>query len=201
MSAITISRQMGSQGDEIAWQVAQQLGWRRVDRELINRSALAAKVPQVALAEIDELGLFGLRPSAKEWRAYQSQVEQFIRDLADEGGVVIVGRGGQVVLRDRPDVLHVRVIAPFEARVSRLQQKEKISVEAAQARLKESLKARAQYLQRSYSVQVDDPSLYHLVINIGLVNVSQATDLVVQAFQVLTGQRQNDKLKADKMSL
>jgi cytidylate kinase len=187
MSAITISRQMGSQGNEIAWQVAQQLGWRRVNRELINRSALAAKVPQVALAEIDELGLFGLRPSAKEWRAYQSQVEQFIHNLADEGGVVIVGRGGQVVLRDRTDVLHVRVIAPFEARVSWLQQKEKISVEAAQARLKESLKARAQYLQRSYGVQVDDPTLYHLIINTGLVNVSQATGLVVQAFQVLTG--------------
>lgn len=187
MSAITISRQMGSQGNEIAWQVAQQLGWRRVNREVINRSALAARVPQVALAEIDELGLFGLRPSAKEWRAYQSQVEQFIHNLADEGGVVIVGRGGQVVLRDRPDVLHVRVIAPFEARVSWLQQKEKISVEAAQARLKESLKARAQYLQRSYGVQVDDPTLYHLIINTGLVNVSQATGLVVQAFQVLTG--------------
>lgn len=187
MSAITISRQMGSQGNEIAWQVAQKLGWRPVNRQLINQSALAARVPQVALAEIDELGLFGLRPSAKEWRAYQSQVEQFIHNLADEGGVVIVGRGGQVVLRDRPDVLHVRVIAPFEARVSWLQQKEKISVEAAQARLKESLKVRTQYLQRSYGVQVDDPTLYHLVINTGLVNVSQATDLVVQAFQVLTG--------------
>ncbi len=201
MSAITISRQMGSQGNEIAWQVALQLGWRRVNRELINRSALAAKVPQVALAEIDELGFFGLRPSAKEWRTYQGQVERFIRDMADEGGVVIVGRGGQVVLRDRPDVLHVRVIAPFEARVSWLQQKEKISVEAAQARLRESLKARAQYLQRSYDVQVDDPALYHLVINTGLVSVSQATDLVVQAFQILTGRRQNDELKADKMSL
>lgn len=201
MSAITISRQMGSRGDEIAWQVAQQLGWRWVNRELINRSALAAKVPQVALAEIDELGLFGLRPSAKEWRAYQSQIEQFIRALADEGGVVIVGRGGQMVLRDHPDVLHVRVIASFEARVSWLQQKEKISVEAAQARLRESLKARAQYLQRSYGVQVDDPALYHLVINTGLMNVSQATDLVVQAFQILTGRRQNDELKTDKMSL
>lgn len=201
MSAITISRQMGSQGNEIAWQVALQLGWRRVNRELINRSALAAKVPQVALAEIDELSLFGLRPSAKEWRAYQGQVERLIRDMADEGGIVIVGRGGQVVLRDRPDVLHVRVIAPFETRVSWLQQKEKISVEAAQARLRESLKARAQYLQRSYDVQVDDPALYHLVINTGLVSVSQATDLVVQAFQILTGRRQNDELKADKMSL
>lgn len=201
MSAITISRQMGSQGNEIAWQVALQLGWRWVNRELINRSALAAKVPQVALAEIDELSLFGLRPSAKEWRAYQGQVERLIRDMADEGGVVIVGRGGQVVLRDRPDVLHVRVIAPFETRVSWLQQKEKISVEAAQARLRESLKARAQYLQRSYDVQVDDPALYHLVINTGLVSVSQATDLVVQAFQILTGRRQNDELKADKMSL
>ena len=118
MSAITVSRQMGSRGDELALQVAQRLGWRRVCRDLINQAARAAGVPQVALAEIDELGFLGLRPSAKDWRAYQNQVERIIRELADAGEVVIVGRGGQVVLRGRPDVWHVRVIAPPEARVT-----------------------------------------------------------------------------------
>jgi len=102
MSAITVSRQMGSRGDELALQVAGRLGWQRVCRDLINQAARSAGVPQVALAEIDELGFLGLRPSAKEWRVYQSQVERIIRDLADGGNVVIVGRGGQVVLHDRP---------------------------------------------------------------------------------------------------
>ena len=201
MGAITISRQMGSYGDEIALQVARRLGWRLVCRELINRSALAAGVPQVALAEIDELGFFGVRPSPGEWQAYQSQVERFIRDLADEGKVIIVGRGGQVALRDRPETLHVRIIAPFETRVARLQAENNIPAAAARARLAESLKRRAHYLRRSYGVEVDDPALYHLTLNTGLLTVSQGANLILQAFQSLIEQGQNFTLKANETSL
>lgn len=186
MSSITVSRQMSSHGDELAWGVAQQLGWRWVSRDLINRAALAAGAPQIALAELDELGLFGLRPSPKEWRAYQNQIERIIRELADEGEVVIMGRGGQVVLRNRPDVLHVRVVAPLESRVNWLQQGQQLSAAAAQARLLQSDKNRAGYLKRSYHVDPNDPTLYHLTINTGLLDLPQAVRLVVQAFQELS---------------
>jgi cytidylate kinase len=182
MGAITISRQVNSRGDELARQVAEQLGWRWVARDLINQAALAAGAPQVALAEIDELGFLGLRPSAKEWRAYQGQVERIISDLADEGNVVIVGRGGQVVLRDRPDVLHVRVVAPLAKRTAWLQQEKNISAETAEARLVQSDKSRSRYLEQSYKVQVNDPTLYHVVINTGLLGLLQGVKLVTQAF-------------------
>ena len=187
MGAITISRQMGSRGDELAQQVAQQLGWRWVSHDLINRAALAAGAPQVALAEIDELDFFHLHPSAKEWRAYQSQVERFIVDLANEGNVVIIGRGGQIVLREYPDVLHVRVIAPFETRVTWLQQENNIPAESAQARLEKSDGRRGRYLRRSYKVNLNDPALYHLIINSGLLDLPQAVNLVVQTFRQTTG--------------
>jgi cytidylate kinase len=183
MSAITISRQMGSQGDELALQVAQQLGWRLIQRNLINQAALAAGIPHMALADIDELGLLNLRPSVKEWRAYQNQVESIIRYWADKGKTVIVGRGGQMALRGRPEVFHIRVVAPFELRVAQLQQEENISTESARARLEASAKMRARYLRRSYRVQIDDPSLYHLTLNTGLLGLSQAVNLVMQAFQ------------------
>jgi cytidylate kinase len=186
MGAITISRQMDSGGDELALYVAQRLGWRRVCRDLINQAALAAGVPQVALAEIDELGLLRLRPSTRDWQAYQGQVERIIRELADEGDVVIVGRGGQVVLRGRPDVLHVRVVAPLEVRIASLQQKKNVSAEAARTRLEASDKARARYLWRSHSARLDDPALYHFIINTGLLGLSHAGHLVVQAFQEWT---------------
>ena len=181
MSAITVSRQMGSRGDELALQVAGRLGWQRVCRDLINQAARSAGVPQVALAEIDELGFLGLRPSAKEWRVYQSQVERIIRDLADGGNVVIVGRGGQVVLHDRPDVLHVRVVSPFEMRVARLRQERKVSEESAGACLEASDRARARFFRRSHGVRVGDPALYHLTINTGLLDLSEAVNQVVQA--------------------
>lgn len=174
---------MGSRGDELAEQVAQRLGWRRVGRYLINQAALAGGVPQVALAEIDELGFFGLQPSDEEWQAYQNEVERFICHLADQGNVVIVGRGGQIVLRDRLDVLHVRVIAPLETRATQLQTERNVSSEAAYACLEESLIGRTRYLHHCYDILVDDPTLYHLVINTGLVKLSQAVNLIVQACQ------------------
>jgi cytidylate kinase len=183
MSAITISRQMGSQGDELAFEVAQQLGWRLVQRNLINQAALAADIPHMALVDIDELGLLNLRPSAREWRAYQSQVEGIIRYWADKGETVIVGRGGQMTLRDRLDVFHIRVVAPVELRVTQLQQEKNISAESAQARLETSAKTRAHYLRRSYRAQLDDPTLYHLVINTGLLGLPQAVKTTIQAFR------------------
>jgi cytidylate kinase len=186
MGAITISRQVNSRGGELAQQLAQQSGWQWISRDLINRAALAANAPQVALAEIDELDFFGLHPSAEEWQAYQGQVERLIRNLADEGNIVIVGRGGQVVLRSRPDVLHVRVVAPFETRSVWLQQEKNISAEAAHACLVKNDEARARYLRRSYGVHLDDPTLYHLIINTGLLDMPQAVNLVAQAFRELT---------------
>lgn len=187
MSAITVSRQVGSRGDELAARVAERLGWRLVGRELINQAAREAGVPVVALAEMDELQLLDIRPSARDWRAYQTQVERIIRGLADEGGVVIVGRGGQVVLRERPDVLHVRVVAPLEVRLGWLQQERGLSRETAVVYLEMSSRTRARYVRRSYRVDVNDPSLYHLVINTGLLSLEQAAHLIMQALREIGG--------------
>ena len=185
MSVITISRQMASLGNEIASEVAERLGWQRVCRNLINQAARAAGVPQVALAEIDELGFLGLHPSTKEWQAYQNQVKTIVLQLAGEGNVVIVGRGGQIILRDFPNALHLRVVAPLAVRATRLQQQERISAEAAYARLEASDKTRTRYLQRGYGVALNDPTLYHLVINTGWLAVPQAVDLILQTYRTV----------------
>ena len=187
MGVITISRQMGSQGSQLAQQVAQRLSWRRVGRELINQAALTAGVPQVALAEIDELGLFGLRPTAKDRRAYLRQVEIIITDLAYQGNVVIVGRGGQVILRDRPDAFHVRIVAPLQTRVKWFQQEKQISEQAARACLIESDQVRARYLKQNYKVGVNDPNMYHLVINTGFWRLTQASTILAQSYQAWLG--------------
>jgi cytidylate kinase len=181
MSIITISRQMGSRGDEIALAVTKQLGAQQVCRDIINQAARAARVPQVALADIDELGVLGLHPSAEEWRSYKNQVERIIIDLVKEGNKVIVGRGGQMVLHDWPKVLHVRIITPLDIRIARLQQSKHISLDAVRARLEASDKTRARYLRKNYGVDWNDPALYHLVINTGVVKLDQAVQVILQA--------------------
>jgi CMP/dCMP kinase len=185
MQAISISRQMGSGGDELAQRVALQLHWGRVNHEVMNRAALAAGAPHMALAEIDELGLLNLRSTTTERRVYQREVECIIRELAEAGLVVIVGRGVQVILQNQPGVLHVRVVAPLEMRVVRLQQTKHLSLEAAHACLAQSDHARARYLRRTYNRNIDDPLLYHLVLNMGLLEMTQAVNLVARTYQEL----------------
>lgn len=181
MPVITLSRELGSRGDDVAMAVAGQLGLRLVGRELINRAAREAGVPEVALAEIDELGLLGVKPDRTALRLYRETVERVILEQAAQGDVLLVGRGSQVVLAGRPGVLHVRIIAPLDARVRCVQERCHIPTEAAAARVAASDRARAAFLRRHYGVRWDDPRLYDLVINMAYLSVEDATALVCLA--------------------
>lgn len=183
MGVITISRQSGSLDNQIAQAVATRLGYRLVWRELINQAARQAWAPEVALAMLDELGILGLNPSSKACLAYREAVRQVMLDLAAAGNVVIVGRAGQVVLRDRADVLHVRLIAPENIRVERIADQHHITRQAAQAQVKASDRSRRLYLINCYEVDWNDPYLYHLSINTGLVGIEEATSLICQTAQ------------------
>src|SRR5512133_1636072 len=117
MAVITISRQMGSLGCQVAEAIAHCLSYKVVWREVINDAAIRAGVPEVALATIDELDFLGLRPSADARRAYHEAVREIMHELAAEGNVVLVGRAGQVILRGVEGVLHVRLYAPLHLRI------------------------------------------------------------------------------------
>jgi cytidylate kinase len=183
MAAITISRQMGSLGCQVAEETARRLGYKLVWREIINQSALRAGVPEVALATIDELDLLGLRPSRADQQAYHRAVRHYLGELAEEGNVVIVGRAGQVILKDQPGVLHVRIIASEEIRISRTASEKSVSVDKARVIVEKSDESRARYLRRNYHAELDDPSLYDLVINTDRLLVPEAADLICAAIE------------------
>lgn len=181
MTVITISRQMGSLGCEIAHAVKNRLGYRIVWRELINEAAIKSGMPSMALAVIDELGLLGLSPTKKEHQAYWQAVNQVMDGLTAEGNVVIVGRAGQAILHERTGVLHVRLVAPLEVRVERVAQRQNIGLEFAREQVKASDKARAYYLKRFYRMSWDDPYLYDLIINTGRTSTNSAVEVICQA--------------------
>jgi cytidylate kinase len=181
MAVITISRQMGSLGCEIAHAVKDRLGYRIVWRELINEAAIKSGMPSMALAVIDELGLLGLSPTKKEHQAYWQAVNQVMKSLAGEGNIVIVGRAGQAILGGYAGVLHVRLTAPLETRVQRVAERQNIEQECALEQVKASDKARSNYLKRFYQARWDDADLYHLIINTGNVSTLSAIDLICRA--------------------
>lgn len=181
MDVITISRQLGSLGFQVGQAVAAKLNHRLVWRELINQAAIRSGAPEVALAMIDELNLLGLSPTPSQFKAYIQVVDQVIRELAVEGGIVIVGRGGQVVLRRDPRVLHIRVVSPLEVRIQRICSFRGISVEAASAQIETSDRTRKNYLRRAYQVDWEDPALYDLVLNTDRMSLSTAAEIICQA--------------------
>jgi len=183
MNVLTLSRQLGSQGDWIANTVAQSLGFSYMDHQIVNRAARRAGVPEVALAHIDELGLLGLRPSPQDHRAYISQVESVLLELASQGNVVIVGCGAQVVLANHPRTVHVQVVAPLDIRLGHLMKQEGIGEEAAMERLLASDRKRANYLKTNYGIDWLNQELYDLVINTKRIAPEAAVSCIFQLLQ------------------
>lgn len=183
MAVITISRQMGSLGFEIGNLVSDRLGYRIVWRELINEAAQRSGAPDVALAVIDELGLLGVTPSAKNSLAYLEAVRSVVLELASKGNVVMIGRAGQRILAGYPGTLHIRLIAPVDLRIQRIAKQQDIPIEAARAQIEASDQHRRQYLKRYYQADWEDPSLYDLVINTGRISSSEACELICMATQ------------------
>ena len=181
MSVITISRQLGSLGTTLGRLVASRLKYRLVQRELINQAARLVSAPDMALAAIDELGLLGLEPDENQQHAYLKAVETVVKKLVQEGNTIIVGRAGQAILQNIPDVLHVRVIAPKHIRIQRIVKAHDISPQAAAAQIEDSDHFRADYLQSFYHIKWDDPTLYHLVINTGQMDLETSAEVVCSA--------------------
>lgn len=181
MAVITISRQLGSLGCDIAQQVADSLGHRLLWRDLINQAARRAGTPEVALETIDELGLLQIRASAKARRAYRAAMQMVMEELAGEGKVVIVGRAGQLILKDWPDTVHIRLIAPVSIRAARVAQRQNIAMDSALAQVQTSDRYRSSYLRRFYQARWDNPELYDLVINTAHLTVREAARLICEA--------------------
>jgi cytidylate kinase len=188
MAVITLSREFGSLGLITAQKVAHHLGYRLVGRELINQAALRAGAPEVALAVIDELNLLGVTPAPGAIEDYVRAVKGVVTELAGEGSVVIVGRGAQVILRDRPDGVRVLIIAPQLLRIERIAQRQSISMTSARAQVEASDRHRRRFLQRYYRVKWEDPLLYDLVINTAWLSADEAAGLICQLATTRQGQ-------------
>jgi cytidylate kinase len=221
MTIITLSRQLGSHGEEIATEVAQTLGLRLVDAATINQAAQRSGVPQVALAEMEREGERGLAtrvlkalrtmpslspisemgmtqpdlsgltipfaglfsptmpPLSASLDGYVHMVDLVIRGLAREGHVLIVGRGGQVLLGKHAGATHVQIVAPQDFRIGVIMERLGLDRRTAQNRVRASDRARFDYVRRYHNVDWLDPTLYHLTINSSRASVATAVDLIM----------------------
>jgi CMP/dCMP kinase len=213
MAVVTISRQLGCGGREIGLEVAARLRSAYMDRGILSAAASLVGAPESAVECLDErcLGMIerltnmiarAFTPSevweySKSGRVVPAQTREVgdvrflfatrrvIRQLAGKGNVVIVGRGGQILLKDCRHALHIRIRGSLEARTRRLAERDGLSIEAATALIRESDRQSEEYLQRFYREDWDNPSLYHLIINTDRLAKEDAIDLIVAGAQAM----------------
>ncbi|GAB4450887.1 MAG: cytidylate kinase-like family protein [Anaerolineae bacterium] len=213
MAIITISRQFGSGGDEVASQVAQRLGYRVFDKAMMAQAAADMELVEGAFVDFSEdtykmQGFLDrlLSPSTvaqvKTWvtnergakvpevvnldEAHSTTLVSATINLAyQRDNMVIVGRGGQAILKERADVLHVRIVAPMNERVQRLVDRANMSYGGAKdAALRHDI-ASADYLKRFYDIDWADPLHYALVLNTGHLGIDLACTLIVRAVSTM----------------
>lgn len=163
-------------------------------RNFLERSAVAGGDPALGPEGLgivlsrrygEILGESPGEPPDLDERRYIQTITGIIEALAEGGNVVLLGRGSPVILRDRPDCLHVLTTAPFDLRVQRVALREEIPVEEATRRVHESDRGRAGFHRKFFKVDADDPSLFDLVIHTRRLPYEAGADLVVMAARSL----------------
>ncbi len=116
-------------------------------------------------------------------RAILNTTSQIIESIAQRGNVVIIGRGGQMILRDLPDVTHVQLVAEPPVALARIQEWEGVDEIMAARRIEEFNSGRADFHRKFWQVDVWSPLLYDLVINTTHLTYVQAAQLVASVVE------------------
>lgn len=197
---VTISRQHGSGGEEVAALVAERLGVPLLDQEIRERASKRAGVSERVFEEaerptsfvtriLERLGSVGVMadggaietahaipiPTSETFRAVMDDV---VREVADEGGV-IVGHGAQIALRDRPGVVRAFVQAPIEARVRRLVNTLGVSPDEARRQAETQDRERVRFYNDNYHTNWFDLRLYDCIVDTHLLGVHGAAEAIL----------------------
>ena len=106
-----------------------------------------------------------------------------VEEFADTGNVVLAGSGSRMILKDRPDVLHVPIVAPVDTRIKAIMEQEGVSRKVSERRVKENDEARAAFFKNNFNVNWLDTILYDMVINTGRISKDLAVELIVKTAQ------------------
>lgn len=189
---ITLEREYGSGGGEIAASIATRLGWKLWDQSLTEEIARRMDCDCGVVANHEEKkdpayyrllksfmrgsfegSLNAPRLKMVDTDCVREVVQKLLPEIADAGKAVIVGRGSAYYLSTRLDSFHVFVYAPFEERVQRLQAIGKTEKEAIE--LAETVdRDRADFINKYFKVDWPGRHRFHLMVNSGMGNEAAA---------------------------
>jgi cytidylate kinase len=195
MAVVTVSRLYGIGGREFGQALADDLGYAYVDKELLGHIAAKAGASEDAVSYYEGTApgpaqLFrdfchrkfpGTRPEIMDPTCYADVLRAVIEDLARRDRVVIVGRGAQSILSGHPGAVHLRLIADREhlvRRLAALPQFAGVSEAELWRRSERYRQSRRLFVRQHFGCDIEDPLLYHLVMNLGRLSMGEAVRIV-----------------------
>ncbi len=195
--AVTISRQAGAGAHVVAEELIAMLQgrvpagappWTIFDRNLVERvledhdlpARLAKFMPEDRMSNVSDTldELFGLHPST--WTLVRKTADTILH-LAELGNVVIIGRGANIITKNLDSAFHVRLVGSETKRIEHLRDYKHLSLGAASLYLRDEDLGRRRYVKKYYAEDIDDPILYHLVINTDLLSYGEAARTIAEA--------------------
>lgn len=178
MAVITISRDPGTGGEEIAARLAGRLGFVLIDKQHLVRLWREMDLEETSLAKVDEIIPSDSGGIDSETEAVMRMLPDLIVQMAEDHDLIVLGRGAQGLFRNRPGTLHIRVVAPRSFRVRYLQDREKISAREARHLIRTLETQRARYLRFLYRLNCHDAGLYDLTLRMDRLTIDQALKLI-----------------------
>jgi cytidylate kinase len=209
MAILTISRECRSGSNEIGTAVAQGLGYEFVNRKIIlaDIKKYGKRWPGADLA-FDENSPSIWERFDWEYQGLIALVESIIYERALKDNAVIIGRGGNYLLRDIPHALRVRLVAPLEIRVRRMMKEDGLGDKAARREIARIDKSRADYVNKNYGHDWEDVANYDMVFNSGSDSYEDIAKILIatlkdrdkhktrQALNLLAGRAEAARIKA-----
>jgi len=193
---ITISRQSGCGAREVADHLARYLQeqtsstprWTVFDHDLVEKVLEDHHLPSGLARHLAEDGVFDLLEALDEllgvhpsfWTFVQ-QTSATISRLAERGNAILIGRGAQVVTSGRGRVFHVRLVSSLVKRVEHIRRIRSIDKTEALAAVRREDRGRKRYLKKYFDKDIDDPLLYHLVVNTDFMSYERVARLIGEA--------------------
>ncbi len=200
---ITVARQHGALGTELARRLADELKLDLFDREIIHRIAESSHLSEQVVSALDEKN----RELLTDWlaavahRDYLSPVEyryhltRVVGAIAHQGGAVIIGRGSNLILGPG-EALRVLVVGPLEVRVRRLVERDSLSERDARRRIQEVEADRRAFLMKYFHADFANPETFDVVVNPIVLGLEGCVRVVTSALEALPERRTNDALQA-----
>jgi cytidylate kinase len=176
---LTLSRELGAGDTGFAPTLASRLGMRVYDRELLEQQAARLGVTEDDLKDVDEhaAGIFQRFRPGSFYQRYFEALGQLMKEMADRGNVILVGRGGSCFLRDHPGALHVRLVARLGVRVQRVMEHRWLRETPARKLIAQSDERRRRFYQDYFGADWGGPLEYHVTVNSGRLGPA-AVDLI-----------------------